>query len=353
MTNASRSTHGASRTLWTVEAAEAGLRLDKFLAAPERLASRAKAIEAIDRGRVFVNEREATGDDAGKPVRRGDVVRLWLDRPGSAARRRASRVGDLRIVYEDAALLVVDKPAGLLSVPLAGRRDASSAFEQLAAHFDPRGRREPQVVHRIDRDTSGLLVFAKTADARQRLKAQFERRQPERVYLAFVHGVPSPARGTWRDRLAWDQEARRQTYAADDDPGAKEAVSHYRVVERYAGAALIEVRLETGKWNQIRVQAAAHGHPLIGERQYAGDREVAEEAPMAFARQALHAHRLGFRHPIDGRPLLFESPLPRDLASLRARLRGANSELSAGATSARQSRPRSRRRLPSTRRPSR
>jgi 23S rRNA pseudouridine1911/1915/1917 synthase len=312
---------------WTISDDEAGERLDRFLASSVRLGSRSRAAGALARGKVFLNEREATGRDAGRTLRRGDVVRLWIDRPGSASRRGAGRTGDLRILYEDGAMLVVDKPAGLLSVPLGRRRSASSAFEQLAEHFDPKGRREPLVVHRIDRDTSGLVVFAKNVAAQQQLKEQFARREPERVYLAIVHGVPEPGEGAWRDRLAWDRAALRQTRAARGDARAVDAVSHYRVLQPFDGAALIEVRLETGKRNQIRIQAAIHGHPLVGERQYIGGEGAGGEGAggggqeIPFSRQALHAHRLAFRHPVDGRALAFESKLPRDLKALLARLR--------------------------------
>jgi 23S rRNA pseudouridine1911/1915/1917 synthase len=303
---------------WTVSDTEAGTRLDRFLAAPDRIGSRGRVVEAIDRGRVFLNGREATVRDGGTALCAGDTVRHWEDRPGSASRRSGTRTGDVRIVYEDAALLVADKPAGLLTVPLGRRRDATSVFEQLAAHFDPTGRRTPFVVHRIDRDTSGLVVFAKTPQAQLALKDQFERREPERVYLAIVSGVPSPARGTWRDRLVWDDEAVKQTVAVR----AREAISHYRVVEALKGTALIEVRLETGKRNQIRVQASLHGHPLVGEKQYAGEEGAGARGQrgIEFPRQALHAHRLGFRHPVDGRALSFEAPPPADFMALLKRV---------------------------------
>ena len=127
-------------------------------------------------------------------------------------------------------------------------------------------RRRPLVVHRIDRDTSGIVVFAKNALAQQQLKDQFERREPERVYLAILHGHPVPPEGTWRDLLTWDPRALVQKPAHPRDPRAKEAVSLYRVRERFPLAALVEVRLDTGKRNQIRVQAARRGHPPAGAR---------------------------------------------------------------------------------------
>src|SRR5262249_2410520 len=137
--------------------------------------------------------------DAGATLAAGDRVRVWMDRPGSARRKRA-RIGDdrdLPIVYEDDAVIVIDKPAGVLAVPLERRMEARSVADDLRDHL----RRRPLVVHRIDRDTSGLVLFAKTARAREVLRAQFKRHEPERVYLAVVYGTPSPPSGTWTDRL--------------------------------------------------------------------------------------------------------------------------------------------------------
>jgi 23S rRNA pseudouridine1911/1915/1917 synthase len=307
---------------WTVGSADAGQRLDKFLAAPDRAGSRPKAAAALERGKVFVNDREMTLADAAARVAAGDVVRLWMDRPGTARRRSSlGRDRDLPVVHEDDALIVVDKPAGLLAVPLPlqRRNDARSVFEDLKIYLSGRGRRRPFVVHRIDRDTSGLVLFAKTENAQLALKEQFKRHQPERVYDAVVYGVPSPPSGTWHDHLVWDTKALIQKETSPRDPRGKEAISHYRVVEALAGASLIEVRLVTGKRNQIRIQARLRGHTLVGERRYVYGPEALR--PIAFPRQALHAHRLAFRHPADGREMAFEAPLPDDMTTLIARLR--------------------------------
>lgn len=305
---------------WTVDRAEAGTRLDKFLAAPARAGSRARAIKALERGKVYLNGREAVLQQASTPVTPGDRVRLWIDRPGSAKPRpRTGQVGDLHIIFEDDALLVVNKPAGLLAVPLERRSGAPSVYEQIRDHFKTRGKRRAFVVHRIDRDTSGLVVFAKNADAQARLKAQFKRREPERVYWAVVHGHPSPPHGTWRDHLVWDRKALIQKETHPRDPQASEAISEYRVLERFRDASLVEVRLRTGRRNQIRIQARLRGHTLVGERRYVFGPEALR--PVRFERQALHAFRLAFQHPFDGRPLEFEAPPPPDFAALLDRLR--------------------------------
>lgn len=304
---------------WTVSSDEQGLRLDRFLAAAGRLGSRSRVRDALERGQVFVNDVEASDNDAASKVKSGDVVRVWPDRPGSARRKGAFQTSSLQVLYEDQTLLVVNKPAGLLTVPLARAPSSSSVYRLLAAHLGRRGRRTPFVVHRIDRDTSGIVVFAKTAKAQQALKDQFARREPERVYQAIVHGRPRPSVGRWRDHLVWDEDALEQTVADAKHPKSVEAISDYRVLETFADASLLEVRLHTGKRNQIRIQAARRGHALIGERQYAGDRSAG--AAPTHSRQALHAYRLAFAHPVDGRPLIFEAPLPQDLADLLRRLR--------------------------------
>jgi 23S rRNA pseudouridine1911/1915/1917 synthase len=305
-----------SDTRWRVGPDEAGERLDRFLAAPDRLGSRGRASTALEKGKVFVNDAEATAADAARRVEPDDVVRLWMDRPGSArTRTRAVRHGRLDILYDDAVIVVVNKPAGLLTVPLA-RSDADSVQHLLASGGGRAGRR-PLPVHRIDRDTSGLVVFAKTSVAQSALKEQFVRREPDRRYLAVVHGTPEPASGTWRDHLRWNPDDLAQEVGSGRHARSLDAVTHYRVVERFARASLLEVRLETGRRNQIRVQAVSHGHPLVGERQYAAP----ATATIEFARQALHAQGLSFLHPVDGRRMSFTAPMPPDLDRLLASLR--------------------------------
>ncbi len=306
---------------WTVQDEEAGQRLDKYLAAAGRAGSRSRAGDAVARGRVFVNGAEASADAGARLVRAGDVVRLWMDRPGSARRtpRPPVRHG-LEIVHEDADLVVVNKPPGLLTVPLDGESQAASVLTLLHDRFRSHRMRTPLVVHRIDRDTSGLVVFALHPAAREALVAQFARRTTERVYLALVAGHPDPPSGTWRDRLKWDEDACLQRAARDDDPDAKDAESEYRVVMPLADTSLLEVRLRTGRQGQIRVQAQLRGHALVGDRRYrprAGDPGDA----VTFPRQALHAQRLAFEHPAGGRLMAFTAPMAADFRDLVDRLR--------------------------------
>jgi 23S rRNA pseudouridine1911/1915/1917 synthase len=163
------------------------------------------------------------------------------------------------------------------------------------------------------------VLFAKSEPAQATLKDQFKRHQPERIYRAIVYGHPSPSEGTWRDTLVWDLKALIQKETDPRDPRGKEAISHYRVLERLDTASLIEVKLVTGKRNQIRIQARLRGHTLVGEQRYIYGPDSLRT--IRFPRQALHAFRLAFRHPHDDREMRFEAPLPDDLIALVARLR--------------------------------
>jgi 23S rRNA pseudouridine1911/1915/1917 synthase len=307
---------------WVISAGDAGVRLDKFLAAADRLGSRARAASALERRKVFLNGAEAALADAARRLADGDVVRLWMDRPGTAApvmRVRLTSGDPLDVLFEDEALIVVNKPAGLLSVPLERNPGVPSIFDQVEDRLRSHGRRRPLPVHRIDQDTSGLVVFAKSPEAQRELKNQFKRREPARVYLAVVYGIPEPREGIWRDVLAWDEKALIQKATHPKDPRGMEAISEYRVRETFASASLIEVRLRTGRRNQIRIQARLRGHTLVGEERYTFGPGTLR--PIAFGRQALHAHRLTLRHPGDGRLLDLEAPPPPDFRDLLARLR--------------------------------
>jgi 23S rRNA pseudouridine1911/1915/1917 synthase len=304
---------------WTVSVDDAGVRLDKFLAAADRLGSRRRASVALDRAKVFVNDVEAAPTAGATKLASGDRVRVWMDRPGSSRSRTPVRSGDLHILYEDESLIVLDKPAGLLAVPLERKANADSVVDHLVTHLRPQGKRKPLVVHRIDRDTSGLVVFAKTTAAQHALREQFRRRAVERVYRAVVYGHPQPPSGAWRDRLVWDQKALIQKETHPRDPRGKDAVCRYTTLETFAGASLLEIHLETGKRNQIRLQARLRGHTLVGERRYVYGPDALR--PIEFPRQALHAYRLEFLHPASGAPLRFEAAIPADLVALIARLR--------------------------------
>src|SRR5215210_1653504 len=232
--------HSMTDSQWTIDRDGAGARLDKFLAGLDCLGSRARATDALARGKIFLNGAEAGVGQAAHRLAAGDVVRVWTDRPGSAKRRPTTirSADNVRIIFEDETVLVVNKPAGLLVVPLDRRSEAPSVYELLGHHLRSHKRR-PFIVHRIDRDTSGLVVFTKDERTQQQLKAQFKRREPERVYLAVVYGHPDPPAGTWRDTLVWDSRSLIQKATHPHDPRGKEAISDYRIVESFETTALV------------------------------------------------------------------------------------------------------------------
>jgi 23S rRNA pseudouridine1911/1915/1917 synthase len=309
-----------SGTEWRIGGDAGGVRLDKYLADAARLGSRARAVAALERGKVFVNDAEASVADASRRLTPGDVVRVWVDRPGSAKRRpRTGPVASLDVVYEDDLLIAVNKPAGLLSVPLERNPGVPSVYDQIEERFRPYGKRRPFPVHRIDQDTSGLVLFAKSASVQRDLKDQFKRREPERVYWAVVYGTPQPPAGTWRDVLVWDDRALIQKETHPKDQRGTEAVSMYAVLEMFRDTSLLEVRLHTGRRNQIRIQARLRGHTLVGESRYTYGPDTLR--PVDFHRQALHAVRLTIRHPGTGHRLDLEAALPPDLIELLTRLR--------------------------------
>ena len=307
-----------------MEAGDAGGRLDAWLAARPEVGSRGRAREAIERGKVFVNGGAVPFAHAGRKIAAGDTIGYWEDRPGSARPRDREVVAAraaLDVVHEDAAILVVNKPAGWLVEPLPGEEAGEVTLRDLVAdHLRTRVRARPHVVHRIDRDTSGLVLFALDVAAREHLKAQFEKRTPDRRYLAIVHGHVVPAEGTWRDKLVWDRERLIQKRAHVHEERAKDAIARYRVMEQHERGAVLEVSLVTGKRNQIRVQAGSRGYPLVGERLYTFGRAPQPGDP-TLARQALHAASLSFTHPSTGRTVRFQAAVPQDMKELLARLR--------------------------------
>lgn len=227
--------------------------------------------------------------------------------------RRARRL-PYHILFEDSHLLVADKAPGVLTVPIPEKR-SPNLKELLDDHLASQ-KREAFPVHRIDRHTSGLVVFAKNRRAWKTLADQFRARTPERTYLALVRGRVADDEGTLRHRLELTTDGFRQRVVRE---GGTEAVTHYRVLERFAAATLLEIRLESGLKNQIRVQFRAAGHPLVGDRHYAPE----EAAEVSLQRQALHAWKLGFLHPATGERVSFEAPLAPDMKRLLARLRSA------------------------------
>ncbi|MCC6947716.1 MAG: RluA family pseudouridine synthase [Bradyrhizobiaceae bacterium] len=310
---------------------DAGARLDRFLAAHAGEFSRSRLKQLLLDGEVRIGGR--TIKDPAYRVKSGDRIELIVP-PAKPARPQAQSI-PLNVVYEDGQIIVIDKPAGLVVHPAAGNEDGT-LVNALIAHCGASlsgigGEKRPGIVHRLDKDTSGLLVVAKTDKAHRGLAQQFAdhgRHGPlVRAYLAVVWGVPEPRRGTIDLPIARDPRAREKMAVL---PGGRRAVTHYEVLDRFAGAdrlavaSLVECRLATGRTHQIRVHMTRAGHPLLGDEVYgAGFRSKASQlGPDArrvlsrFHRQALHAYQLGFAHPTTGKTLRFESPLPADMAKL-------------------------------------
>ena len=301
-----------------------GLRLDRIVAALPSVGSRLRARKAIESGKVTVDGQAAGPADLGRSVVAGATVALTWNRPGTgyvqARARETLDRSEIAILFEDRWILVADKPAGLLTDTATREQslDRESVRASLQAYLRARGTK-PYIVHRIDRDTSGVVVVAKTTEAEAALKEQFADHSAERVYWVAVQGVPLTREGTWSDWMTWD---RRLLIQRVTEPGRERAVlasARYRVLESWAPhAAILEVRLITGRRNQIRLHCQVRGHPLYGERLYV-PRDWAPRGPEA-PRQALHAARIGFRHPGTGEQVTFESPLPADLGALAAKL---------------------------------
>ncbi|MBV8971382.1 MAG: RluA family pseudouridine synthase [Sphingomonadaceae bacterium] len=310
----------------TVPEAMAGWRVDRALAALIPTLSRERIKALIGSGQVS-GASGAHPRDPARKVAAGDALTVVV--PAAVPAEAAAQDIPLRIVFEDDHLLVVDKPAGLVVHPAAGNLDGTMV-NALLHHCAGRlsgigGVARPGIVHRIDKDTSGLLVVAKTDPAHEALSRQFAAHSVERMYTAVVAGHPAPPAGTIRSHLA-RSDANRQKMAIvaakDTERRGKHAVTHYRTVTALAHASKVECRLETGRTHQIRVHMASIGHALVGDATYgrtpAALRPVLAE--LGFARQALHAATLGFIHPATKEKLSFQSPLPADIVDLIGRL---------------------------------
>jgi 23S rRNA pseudouridine1911/1915/1917 synthase len=289
------------------------MRLDVALIRKHPELSRRKARDVIEKGQVSVDG--ATVLEAGRLVT--EAARLAWN-PNLKARRRLRP--PLPLLYEDDALLVVDKPAGLLSVPTtAGDEDEDTASSRLLAFVQRLRPKRPYVglVHRLDRDTSGALAFALDPATRGALRALFKAHHIERRYEALVLGRPEADAGTVDAALA-DEYVGRRRVARPGEP-SHAALTRWRVLERLPGAARLEVELETGRQHQIRVHLAHVGLPVLGDAVYGAG--SAQRLHLRVPRQLLHARVLAFAHPSDGRPVRVEAPLPDDFAGVLAALR--------------------------------
>ena len=292
----------------TVDNSNAGQRLDALLAEP--LGSRSRAARLIDDGLVRVD-----GERLPKrhKVSVGEHITVE-DVEEAVAPADVGATVDFDVPYEDEYLLVVDKPAGLVVHPARGHQTGtlSQALEGRASGGADDWR--AGLVHRLDRDTSGLLVVAKSDAVHETLKAALQRREIVREYLTLVEGRPPAKAGTIDAPIGRDRRVRTRMSTDTDVP--REARTHFEIMEALPGTTLLRVKLETGRTHQIRVHLQAIGHPV------AGDPEYGRAGLLGLQRQFLHAARLAFEHPVTGEPVAIESPLPADLAAALDRARG-------------------------------
>lgn len=303
------------------------LRVDKFLTDRIEKTSRNRIQQAADAGCVVVNGKPVKSSYKVKP---GDVVSVVMDRPRYDFEIIAEDI-PLDIVYEDSDLLVVNKPAGLVVHPGHGNY-SGTLVNALAYHFkdnpdydvnDPR----MGLVHRIDKDTSGLLVIAKTPDAKTNLGKQFYNKTTRREYNALVWGNFDDEKGTITGNIGRNPRNKLQMAVLSDPEQGKHAVTHYEVLEKFGYVTLVKCVLETGRTHQIRVHMLSKGHPLFNDERYGGDKILRGTTTSSYKqfinncfeicpRQALHARTLGFKHPTTGIEMDFEAPLPEDMTRL-------------------------------------
>lgn len=299
------------------------MRIDKYLQLQIPNISRNKLQNAADSGQVLVNETAVKSNYKVKP---DDVIRIVLSHPPFEHKIIPEDI-PLDIVYEDEALVVINKPPGLVVHPGHGNY-TGTLVNALAYHYGNRlplnSSERPGLVHRIDKDTSGLLVVAKTELAMTHLAKQFEEKTSEREYIALVWGNVVDDAGTIEGNIARHVRDRMQMAVFDDPEIGKHAVTHYRVLERFGYVTLVACQLETGRTHQIRVHMKHIGHTLFNDERYGGNailkgttftkyKQFVENCFKVLPRQALHAKTLGFMHPVSNEFMRFDSEIPHDL----------------------------------------
>lgn len=301
---------------------QSALRVDKFLMNMIENTTRNKIQQAAENGSILVNDVAVKSN---YKVKAGDVVRLVLAHPTYEQLLTPENI-PLDIVYEDDQLLVINKPAGMVVHPGHGNY-SGTLVNALAYHFEnlPMNSSErPGLVHRIDKDTTGLLVVAKTEHAMAYLTKQFAEKTSEREYVALVWGNIEEDEGTVEGNIGRHDTNRMRMAVHESDEKGKHAVTHYKVLERFGYVTLVSCQLETGRTHQIRVHMKHIGHTLFNDERYGGDsilkgttftkyKQFVDNCFKVLPRQALHAKTLGFEHPITKEFLRFDTPIPQDL----------------------------------------
>ena len=320
---------------------ESGLRLDQFLTSLSEVTSRTHAQRLLKSGHVLLNGKPELSPS--RKVHVGQEVKIEF--PPKELSYILPEQGNLEIIHEDSHLIVVNKPAGLVVHPSAGH--SSGTLVNFLMHhcqdFSGIGNvLRPGIVHRIDKDTSGILVVAKTNEAHQDLSVQFKKHSVKRQYQTLVWGIPTKEYGIVNAPLVRHPIRRKDitvldNYAVNKEKGtnkARRAVTHWRVLEKFTFASLLACRLETGRTHQIRVHLKSIGHPIIGDQKYGrSSQKILSDLPPGliklisnFCRQALHAQQLGFKHPFSGEWHEFESKIPKDFQTLLTELQKFNSD---------------------------
>ena len=321
---------GFERYSCTVDRGQAPIRVDKYLSEHMPGTSRNRIQQAAEAGNILVNEQPVASNYKVKPL---DLVQVMLDYEPIDFTIQPENI-PLEVVYEDEDVLVINKPAGLVVHPGHGNYEHTLLnalayyFQQTQAHLDINNP-EIGLVHRIDKDTSGLLLIAKTPEAKTNLGKQFFDHTTERTYNALVWGTFTEESGTITGALARDTRDRTiyRIYDLEENPNAKEAITHWRVMERFPYVTLVECRLETGRTHQIRVHMKSIGHPLFADEKYGGmeilkglrTQKYSQYIHNCFAlcpRQVRDAKTLGCTHPRTGERMFFDSPWPTDIEAL-------------------------------------
>ncbi len=306
--------------LISIASEDAGKRLDQFLATRLEAVSRARVQELIADGKVLVNDAAAK---ASLKLRGGERVTV-LSEAQRAPLKAVAEAIPLDIVYEDDDLAVINKPAGMMVHAGAGATDdarnrgtlVNALLHHLASLSGVGGELRPGIVHRLDKETSGLIVVAKQDEAHRKLGAQFAAREVKKKYVALVHGWVKKDSGTMAESISRDRV--RRTRMTTRLEGGLAAVTHYRVVRRldtkFGKFTLLDVKIDTGRTHQIRVHVAAMGHPVVGDTMYGAPRQArGHSAAIGLPRNFLHAAELEFRHPRSGETIALRSELPEEL----------------------------------------
>ncbi|MBA2114007.1 RluA family pseudouridine synthase [Bremerella alba] len=305
---------------YTVDITDAGQRLDQFVTRRIKTASRGQVREAIDSGQITINGQPMKPSHK---LRDGDV--LEYPEIGARVEEQTPEHVDLNIIFQDEHFAAINKPSGMVTHPAKGHWDGTltaaliAKFSQLS---DIGGASRPGIVHRLDRDTSGVLVIAKNNQAHEALSQQFADRSTEKEYFALVANCPDRDRDVINQPIGPHPRYRERMSIVRDDPEAKEAQTFYEVTERFDGFSAFKVFPKTGRTHQIRVHLAHIKHPVLCDRAYGnqarmtlGEIARTDDEQIILARTALHARRLKINHPVTGEPLEFEAPIPEDLHS--------------------------------------